>query len=177
MTVVKAKTTATVMVIRSRFFSTTVEPAAAWPTEPPNMSESPAALTGVHEDEEDQRQRGGQVKTTNAMVSTGGPPRAFLDLSTLPNGGLYRMAAAASRTMAAKLAPSRLALRPGVRRYHAGRPAPRCCRADRAPYWIRMAWADSSPANPATTARMWEQACWASAPVAVTPVPMAQMGS
>ena len=38
---VKAKITATVTVIRSRFFSTTVEPAAAEPTEPPNMSERP----------------------------------------------------------------------------------------------------------------------------------------
>ena len=38
---VKAKITATVTVIRSRFFSTTVEPAAAEPTDPPNMSESP----------------------------------------------------------------------------------------------------------------------------------------
>ena len=41
---VKAKITATVTVIRSRFFSTTVEPAAAEPTEPPNMSESPPPL-------------------------------------------------------------------------------------------------------------------------------------
>ena len=41
MTLVKAKITATVTVIRSRFFSTTVDPAAADPTDPPNMSESP----------------------------------------------------------------------------------------------------------------------------------------
>ena len=38
---VKAKTTATVTVIRSRFFSTTVDPAAAEPIDPPNMSERP----------------------------------------------------------------------------------------------------------------------------------------
>ena len=41
---VKAKTTATVTVIRSRFFSTTVDPAAAEPTEPPNMSDRPPPL-------------------------------------------------------------------------------------------------------------------------------------
>jgi hypothetical protein len=41
---VKAKMTATVMVILSRFRSTTVDPAAADPTDPPNMSDSPPPL-------------------------------------------------------------------------------------------------------------------------------------
>ena len=44
MTVVNENTTAVATVIRSRFRSTTVEPAAAEPMLPPNMSERPPPL-------------------------------------------------------------------------------------------------------------------------------------
>jgi len=138
----------------------------------------PAALTGVHEDEEDQRQRGGQVKNDerkwSAPVVLLGPsgPLHATKRGALSNGGscltddggeswLRPTGPSDQESVDITLATSSTVV----------------VGADRAPYWIRMAWADSSPANPATTARMWEQACWASAPVAVTPVPMAQMGS
>ena len=45
-TLVKVKTIATTTVRRSRFFSTTVEPAIAPPPAPPNMSESPLGAGG-----------------------------------------------------------------------------------------------------------------------------------
>lgn len=41
---VKAKVVAAMIVMRLKFFSATVEPAAVEPTEPPNMSETPPPL-------------------------------------------------------------------------------------------------------------------------------------
>ena len=57
----KANIRATVIVIRSRFFSTTVEPAAACPTEPPNMSDSPPPFPECMRIRKTRRERGKEV--------------------------------------------------------------------------------------------------------------------
>ena len=56
MMVVKAKITATVTVIRSRFFSTTVEPGGGRADAAAEHVGQAAALAAVHEDEEDERE-------------------------------------------------------------------------------------------------------------------------
>ena len=173
---VKAKITATVTVIRSRFFSTTVEPAAAEPTEPPNMSDSPPPLPRVHEDEEDERQAAEDLEHDDDGGQHGKPPPRGRDHRRRYQ--TQRRARAAARTISTNSPASRLA--PPTRSavdVGAGHELLGVVRLDRSPVL------DPDPGGlvlahlGATTPRIQAQASWASSGVAAWPVPMAQMGS
>ena len=135
--VVKAKMTATVTVIRSRFFSTTVDPAAAGADRAAEHVGEAAALAAVHEDQEDERQGRQDLQDDDDCGQ-------HADLLSLARDRWRRYQ---TQRPAARRGPDDAGegrprpgwpRPPGRRRHRAAPPAPRCSPAlTEPPYWIR----------------------------------------